>query len=305
MKDVGLLGVVLFLAAMFSACGAPTGNANLAAVNTNSGVANSISNSNLNAVPTSGATVDTREPTQYQATVKLSVQTLGNNGQQSTLPTLIANVGRSGDDRVMEFTLPTNEKVIYLDKGGMSYLILPSRKQYAELTKEALGFEVRRLMMPSEIVQQAKSVPGMKLVGEETQNGRQVVRYAYEAQANTNTAAGTVATESYMIIDKETGLPLRTETVSQSQSGGNVNGVNGVRIVTEMTDIKDTPDPSLFSLPTDYQKIDPETVKANINAIFQVVSAIAANVMQQNAQHPVSANANANANTFATPTITP
>ena len=305
MKDVGLFGSFLVLCAIFSACGAPTGNSNLAAVNTNTGVANSISNSNLNTVSTTGATVDTREPSQYQATVKLSFQTVGNNGQQSALPTLVANVARSGDDRVMEFTLPTNEKVIYLDKGGMSYLILPSRKQYAELTKEALGFEVRRLMMPSEIVQQAKSVPGMKLVGEEMQNGRQVIRYAYEAQANTNTAAGTVATESYMIIDKETGLPLRTETVSRSQSGGSVNGVNGVRIVTEMTDIKDTPDPSLFNLPTDYQKIDPETVKANINAIFQVVSAIAANMMQQSAQPQPAANTNANANAFATPTMTP
>jgi hypothetical protein len=300
MKGLGLFGVLLLFILGLSGCGAPTGNANLSAINTNSGVANSISNSNLNAVSTSGATVDTREPEQYQATVKLSFQTLGNNAQQSALPPLGANVARSGNDRVMEFNLPTNEKVIFLDKGGMNYLILPNRKQYAELTKEALGFEVRRLMMPAEIVQQAKAVPGMKLVGEEVQNGRQVVRYAYEAQANTNTAAGTVATESYMIIDKETGLPLRTETVSQSQSGGNVNGVNGVRIVTEMTDIKDTPDASLFNLPTDYQKIDPETVKANVNMIFQAISSIAAQMMQQNA--PVS---NANANTRVTPTMTP
>ena len=300
MKGLVLFGVLLLFILGLSGCGAPTGNANLSAINTNSGVANSISNSNLNAVSTSGATVDTREPEQYQATVKLSFQTLGNNAQQSALPPLGANVARSGNDRVMEFNLPTNEKVIFLDKGGMNYLILPNRKQYAELTKEALGFEVRRLMMPAEIVQQAKAVPGMKLVGEEVQNGRQVVRYAYEAQANTNTAAGTVATESYMIIDKETGLPLRTETVSQSQSGGNVNGVNGVRIVTEMTDIKDTPDASLFNLPTDYQKIDPETVKANVNMIFQAISSIAAQMMQQNA--PVS---NANANTRVTPTMTP
>ena len=305
MKDLGLLGLLLSVSLGLSACGAPTGNANLASVNTNSGVANSISNSNINAVSTSGATVDTREPSQYQATVKLSFQTLGTNAQQSALPQLAAEVARSGDDRVMEFNLPTNEKVIFLDKGGVSYLILPSRKQFAELTKEALGFEVRRLMMPAEIVHQAKTVPGIKLVGEEVQNGRQVIRYAYQAQANTNTAASTIATESYMIVDKETGLPLRTETVSQSQSGGNVNGVNGVRIVTEMTDIKDTPDPSLFNLPTDYQKIDPETVKANINAIFQVVSAIAANVMQQASQHPASSNTNTNANTFATPTMTP
>jgi len=193
-----------------------------------------------------------------------------------------------------------NEKFIFLDKGGKNYLILPNRKQYAELNQETLGFEVRRMMMPEQIVQQAKSVPGMRFVGEETQNGRQVMKYAYQAQANTNTNVGTVSTESYMIVDKETGLPLRTETVSQSQSGGNVQGVNGVRIVTEMTDIKTTPDPSMFNLPTDYAKIDPETVKANVNAIFQVVSALASQAMQQH-NAPAASNANSAASPITTP----
>lgn len=296
MRWVSLLVISLICVAL-GGCGGATGNANLSAVNTNAGVANSISNSNLNAVPTTGSTVDTREPEQYQATVRLSFQTLGSGQQQASMPNLGANVARQGNDRVMEFTV-VNEKVIFLDKGGMNYLILPNRKQYAELTKEALGIEVRRLMMPEQIVQQAKAVPGMKLIGEETQNGRQVVKYAYQAQANTNTNVGTVTTESYMIVDKETGLPLRTETVSQSQSGGNVQGVSGIRIVTEMTDIKTTPDPNLFNLPTDYAKIDPEAVKANINLIFQAVSALIGQAMQQNAQ---SANANRSANSASTP----
>jgi hypothetical protein len=200
---------------------------------------------------------------------------------------------------MMEFTV-ANEKFIFLDKGGKNYLILPNRKQYAELTQESLGFEVRRMMMPEQIVQQAKSVPGMRFVGEETLDGRQVLKYAYQAQTNTNTNAGTVATESYMIVDKETGLPLRTETVSQSQSGGNVQGVSGVRIVTEMTDIKTTPDPTLFNLPTDYSKIDPETVKASVNAVFQVVSALAAQAMKQNQPAPTS-----NTNSMASPINTP
>ena len=283
-------------AVLVLSCGNPTGNSNLTAVNTNVGVANSISNSNLNATSTTGATVDTREPEQYQATVKLSFQTLGNGPQQASLPNIGANVARQGDDRVMEFTA-LNEKVIFLDKGGKNYLILPNRKQYAELTQESLGFEVRRMMMPEQIVQQAKNVPGMRFVGEETQDGRQVLKYAYQAQANTNTNVGTVATESYMIVDKDTGLPLRTETVSRSQSGGNVQGVSGVRIVTEMTDIKTNPDPSLFNLPTDYAKIDPETVKANINLIFQAATALMGQAMRQNAP--------SNANTMATPTSTP
>lgn len=298
MRWISLLGVLMYSVAI-AGCGGATGNANLSAVNTNASVANSIANSNINAVSTTGASVDAREPEQYQATVRLSFQTMGSGQQQASLPNLGANVARQGNDRVMEFTV-ANEKVIFLDKGGMNYLILPNRKQYAELTKESLGIEVRRLMMPEQIVQQAKAVPGMRFIGEETQNGRQVMKYAYQAQTNTNTSAGTVATESYMIVDKETGLPLRTETVTQSQSGGNVQGVSGVRIVTEMTDIKTTPDPAMFNLPTDYAKIDPETVKANITAIFQVVSALVAQGMQQS-----NAAANSNSNTAPTPTISP
>src|SRR6478672_1300878 len=293
-----LLGGLVCSAVLMLSCGNPTGNGNLSAVNTNAGVANSISNSNLNAISTSGATVDTREPEQYQATVKLSFQTLGSGNQQANVPNIGANVARQGDDRVMEFTA-LNEKVIFMDKGGKNYLILPNRKQYAELNEQSLGFEVRRMMMPEEIVQQAKSVPGMRFVGEETQDGRQVLKYAYQAQANTNTDVGTVATESYMIVDKETGLPLRTETVSQSQTGGNVQGVSGVRIVTEMTDIKTTPDASLFNLPTDYAKIDPETVKASINFIFQAATALMGQAMRQNQSAP------SNANSMTTPTATP
>ena len=294
------LFLVLLISFVLVGCGGATGNTNLSSVNTNTGVDNSISNSNLNSVSTTGATVDTREPEQYQATVRLSLQTMGSGSQQANVPNIGANVARQGNDRVMEFTV-LNEKFIFLDKGGTNYLILPNRKQYAELTKESLGIDVRRMMMPAEIVQQAKAVPGMRLVGEETQNGRQVVKYAYQAQANTNTNVGTVTTEAYMIVDKETGLPLRTETVSQSQTGGSVQGVSGIRIVTEMTDIKTTPDPTLFNLPTDYAKIDPETVKANVNLIFQAVQALIGQAMQRNAQ----STANTNANAAATPAVSP
>src|SRR5436309_6761202 len=99
-----LIGGLVCSATLLLSCGNPTGNGNLSTVNTNVGVANSISNSNLNAVSTTGATVDTREPEQYQAMVKLSFQTLGNGAQQASVPNIGANVARQGDDRVMEFT---------------------------------------------------------------------------------------------------------------------------------------------------------------------------------------------------------
>jgi hypothetical protein len=199
--------------------------------------------------------------------------------QNASLPPVGAVVARSGADRVMEFALPSGEKVIYLDKGGVNYVILPGRKQYAELSKEALGFEVRRLMMPDQIVQQVKAIPGIRLVGEETANGRPVVKYAYSGAADTQTQAGTVSTESFVLVDKETSLPVRSETVSQSQA--NVQGVKGLKIVTEMTDIKTTPDTSIFTLPTDFQKIDSEQVKAQANLVFSAISALIGQAMQQ------------------------
>jgi hypothetical protein len=156
------------------------------------------------------------------------------------------------------------------------------------------------MMMPEQIVNQAKGLAGMRLVGEENLNGRTVTKYAYQSATNTQTAAGTVATESYLIVDKETGLPLRTETVAQSQNGGNVQGMNGARVVTEMTDIKSTPDPTLFELPTGFAKIDPETVKAQVNVIFQIVASVATQMIQQ--AQPA---ANANSNTTTAPTATP
>jgi hypothetical protein len=269
-----------------SGCGAPAGNVNVANANTN--ISNSFANtSNISNLNTNSAastsTIEANEPDRYAATVKLALEALGEQ-QKATLPTVAAQVARNGEDRRMEFALPNGEKVVYLDTAGMNYLILPNRRQYAELTKESVGFEVRRLLMPEQIVDQVKGLQGVRRVGEETINGRRVVKYAYTATANTQTQAGQVDTESFLLIDAETGLPLRSETVSQAQGGGNVQGYKGMRLVTEMTDIRLDPDPSLFAVPTDYAKIDAEQVKAQAGLIFNAVAALVGQAMQQQQQ---------------------
>jgi len=298
-----LFGMIVMAMALIVAGCQPEANTS---VSNNSTFVNANANFNTNANTTktsSGTVITTSEPEQYQANVKLTLETLGSQGQKGTLPAISAMVARSGADRVMEFALPTGEKVIYLDKGGMNYLILPNRKQYAELTQEAVGFEVRRLLMPEQIVQQVKTIPGVKLVGEETANGRTVVKYAYSGAANTQTEAGTVATESYILVDKETGLPVRSETVSQSQSGGNVQGVSGVRVVTEMTDIKTTPEANIFTLPSEFQKINADEVKAQATAIFQVVAQIVGQMVNQASANTAPSNTNPAAN--ASPMVSP
>jgi len=260
---------------IFAGCQMPATNSNVAVTNANS--SNSLANSNTNSAVSS---IETSEPNVYQANVNLTLEAIGET-QKTTLPAIGAKVARSGADRMMEFTLPTNEKVIYLDKGGVNYLILPNRKQFAELTKESVGFEVRRLLMPEQIVEQMKRLQGVRQVGEESFAGRQAVKYAYAATANTQTRAGKVDTESYLMIDKETGLPLRSETVTQSQSGSNVQGYKGIRLVTEMSDITTSPDAAAFTVPTDFKKIDPEQVRAQANLIFNAVAALIGQAMRQ------------------------
>ena len=121
--------IVMASVLMAGGCQAPSTNTNVATnrpVNTNTNV-----NSNTN-MTSSTTTITTSEPNEYQANVKLTLESMGE--QKASTPPIGAMVARSGADRVMEFALPTGEKVIYLDKGGMNYLILPNRKQFAELT---------------------------------------------------------------------------------------------------------------------------------------------------------------------------
>lgn len=288
MKELSVLIGAVILGIVFTACGPMPANTNIAGSNANTGnfVANS---SNLNASNAnstlSSSPVEAKEPEKYQALVKLNFEALGDQ-QNAALPAITATVARSGGDRRMEFTLPTGEKAVYLDAAGNHYLILPNRRQYAELTREAVGFEVRRMLMPEQIVNQVKAVQGVERVGEEVLNGRKVVKYRYAATTNTQTRAGEVGTESYLLIDAETGLPLRSETVSQSQSGGNVQGYKGVKLVTEMSDIRMDPDPGLFTVPTDFAKIDPEQVRAQVSLIFNAAAAIVGEALRQQRTAP-------------------
>jgi hypothetical protein len=277
------LGISMFsCAVLLAGCGAqPATNTT---VNVNANTSNTSANSTVaNANTTSNNSLaSVKEPTEYQATVSLKLEAVGDQ-KSSAMPTLGANVSRSGNDRRMEFTMPAGGRVVFLDKGGSNYLILPDKKQYAELNQEALGFEVRRMMMPEQIVEQVKAIPGVQFVGEEMFNGRTVQKFSYGAVANTQSQAGQVSTESYLLVDKETGLPLRSETHSQSQSGGNVQGFSGIRIITEISDIKTETDPAMFEQPpADYQKIETSQVRAQVEMIFNALASFVGQMMRQN-----------------------
>lgn len=232
-------------------------NANLAPVNANSATAPS--------------TLAAREPDRYRATLVLSAETEGGEKTMG-IPTLSAEVAKNGPDRRLSFKLPDGSDLIYLERNGVHYAVAPARKQYAELTPEATGFELHKLMTPGQLVAYLDRLQGIQLVGEESMAGRTAVKYRYARHDETKTSAGEVRTESFVYIDKETGLPLRAELFSEAS--GNVQGARGATVVAEMRDISTEVDLSMFEIPAGMNKVSEQQVRQQVNAITNTLAAV-------------------------------
>ena len=225
---------------------------------------------NANSSPVVGSTIVTREPEQYRATLVFSAETEG--GEKTIgIPTLSAEIARNGPDRRVAFKLPDGSDLIYLEIGGKHMVVAPGRKQYAELTPEATGVQLQKLMTPGQIASYLDKLKGVERVGEETFNGRTAEKYRYAGTANTSTSAGQVSAEAFVYIDKETGLPLRSELYTEAT--GDVKGVKGAKIVAEMRDINTSVDPTLFQIPTGLNKVPPEQVRAQIESVTKTIVA--------------------------------
>jgi len=262
LKRSEFLGGILLLTALAAIAGCQTDTT--VNVNTNTANANMTTNANTVATPmVSAATIETREPEQYKATLVFSATAEGKS-QALQLP---IDVARSGDNRRYAFNnIPVIGQVIFLDRADKRYLILPGRKQYAEITPELIGFDVRSLT-PGQMVVMLQKQKGVERVGEEQRDGRTVVKYRYAATTKTGSQAGDVATESSIFVDKETGLPLHADLTGQSS--GNVQGVSRAKLVADMRDIQTTVDSTLFELPQGLTKLSEQEIKQQVAAIGQ------------------------------------
>ena len=261
--------VSLFAMGMFFSACQPAANSN---VNMNISSNANTAPANLNANTTvNPSVIAAREPDAYRATLVLSAETEG--GEKTIgIPQLSAEVARSGANRRVSFKLPDNSELIYLEKDGVHIALAPSRKQYAELTPEATGVQLQKLMTPGQLVARLEKLQGVEAVGEEAVNGRPAVKYRYKHVANTNTQAGAVSTEAFVFVDKESGLPLRSELYTEAS--GNVQGVRGAKVVAEMRDISMIVDPTLFEVPLDYKKVPPEQVRQQIDALTNAAASL-------------------------------
>ncbi len=254
--------------------------------NTNSNLSanvNASSAANANVSPGSIASIAAREPEQYRATLVLSAETEG--GEKTIgIPTLSAEVARNGADRRVAFKLPDGSDLIYLEKAGQHIVIAPGRRQFAELTPEATGVQLQYLMTPGQLVSRLENLKGVERVGEETINGRAAEKYRYARTANTDTQAGQVNTEAFVYVDKETGLPLRSELYAEAT--GNVQGMKGAKVVAEMRDITRTIDPAWFEVPEGYSKVPPEQVRQQIQALTNMAGAVLRSLLSSGTTQP-------------------
>jgi hypothetical protein len=289
LRRLSELGTIAAIAVLTFACQPPrntNSNAN-SNVNANSNANTAMTNDNFNAgSDNTGSIINTREPDKYAATLVFTLQTQGGD-KAVGIPPLSLQVARSGDDRRLEFKLPDGSPLIYLDHDNHHYVILPSRKQYAELTKEATGIQFQKLLTPGQLVESLKNVKGIQRAGDETYNGRAAEKYQYSKTAETNTKAGEVQANAYVYVDKDTGLPLHAEI--NAESSGDVKGMNSARIVAEMQDIKTDIDPAMFQTPAGYENVPPEKVRQQIDALTGAVGAILKGMLANAASTPPAA----------------
>jgi hypothetical protein len=289
---IGLLIAALVATTALTAGGCQSSENTNAAANVNGSNANATvnvnSNSNANMTTSTvttntGQTIEAREPDKYSATVTIAAST---SGQQRAAGQTEIKVARNGADRryAIDTKLPGLGEIVYLEKGDKHYVIMPTRKQYAELTQEMTGvnMEMVRAMTPGQIVAFVERQQGVERVGEETLNTRQVIKYRAAGKTQTQSSAGQVQGETFIYVDKETGLPLRVEGFSAAT--GNVQGVSGGNLVAEMKDLKTDVDPTQFELPQDYKQITAEEVKQQMAQLTQLLQQVMAFVNQQQQQ---------------------
>lgn len=277
MKNTDVRPVVLMLAltvfaiviAVSGCARGPVANANINTnINTNVNANATVANINASSAP---STMAAKEPDNYKGTIVFTAETEG--GEKTIgIPTLSADVAKNGADRRLSFKLPDGSDLVYLEHGGVQYGIAPARKQYAELTPQATGFQIQRLMTPGQVVAYLDRLKGIEFVGEEPMTGRTALKYRYARTSQTQTSAGEVKTESFIYVDKDTGLPLRAELFSEAS--GDVQGIKGAKLVAEMRDIQTNVDPSLFEVPAGYTKVSEAQVRAQVNAVTNTIAAV-------------------------------
>jgi hypothetical protein len=199
----------------------------------------------------------TKEPERYQATMVITTSL----GEQSNIPGVDALttkqmfIARDGERRRVDTELSPGMKVSYLQTSSGRFMLVLGRKIYAEFKAEGEGGgadsskNLSSDFSPEKLLNQSSGGARYEKLGAEDVVGRATVKYRVTVSGKTGEAKS-VTTESLIWIDESLGMPIKSETML---TGGTASGA---KYSTELRDIRQEVDASVFELPPDYKKVD-------------------------------------------------
>jgi outer membrane lipoprotein-sorting protein len=254
--------------------------------NSNSTAASSLKpNGNANAGSRASSQADAiniKDPERYSVTVTISTQAA------SEAPATMAAIAphqfgfaKLGADRRWAFVLPAPlGQMVYLEKSGLKYLVLVDRKQYVELTPDALGFQPASVLTPGAVAERLKPGAQHEELGLDTVNGRTAIKYRLTGAGDTSRQ-----TDAVIFVDQETGLPLRCEMNAVQPAGPKL------RVIVEARDVQLNPDRLQFDVPAGMKKVTPQEAKPQIESFASALRFVA-DIARGRQTAPTVANAN-------------
>lgn len=242
--------------------------------NANSGAnanlsAQSNTQANLNAnqaqAAAEGEQLALKEPESYSVDMTVSVEAAGANRDVKTAP-IQFNFTRNTNDRRWAFNaLPGLGDLIYIEKSGLKYIVMPAQKRYAELQGSEIGVPLGTLLTPTMAIAEMRKRGQFQNVGAEPVNERPATKYRFAATTNTQTQAGTAQTESLIYVDQETGLPLRADLYVATTGG------QTMRVMTETRNINLNPDLTTFDIPAGMRKVTQQELNQQVQSFVALL----------------------------------
>lgn len=229
-------------------------------------------------------TMDIKEPERYSVTMTISIQETASEAPTPML-TQQLSLAKLAADRRWTFVFPAPMgQIVYLEKSGLKYIVLFERKQYAEVTTEAMGFQLGSVLTPHSIAERLKQGQYEKL-GLEAVNGRTAIKYRVAA------GAGDASTQpdGVIFVDQQTGLPLRSELNTAAPSG------TKSRVIVEVRDVQLNPDRAQFDVPAGMKKVTQQEARQQIESLASALRSFA-DIISGTRSAPVAKSSQSTAN---------
>jgi hypothetical protein len=211
----------------------------------------------------------TREPARYRATRIITTIVSPSAGSGATKTRKIS-IARDAGNRREEYETTAGETVVYLENNRGWFVVLPSRRVYADLNNGVAN--ASDAPVDDEIYNSADGMLNRTSVeatyrklGMEHLHERATTKYSV-TYANKVDGPPSIL-ETYIWVDDELGMPIRSE-VSYVNSG------HLTRVVTELRDISLEVDPRMFEMPVGFKLVEHEAVRELLRTGSRVNSGV-------------------------------